>query len=709
MLLFSILFINRVVTIITMALCGLGLIGSAVFLLIKRRLSEVIYIIRQYGLWIQNYINGTAEPDMIYTITTLLLLCFCISLVVFFFSLKKPNFYVLLIGGTALFAVQGILDYFASNEALAFFIFVILVYYCLYIYQRISEKYNYTCIRQSKFILWVFPFAAFFAVISLFIPAKKTPVELQWLDGMLADAAAYFESIHFENAMPDKLSMLSTHVRSRRTRLGGDRRLKDTLVFVVESPDNSVYLRESIKEQYTGREWRERDNKSFTAVSGKSIALKSMDETAGWLSEDYFVKNVITVTYNDFRTKTVFAPMRAKRINFDTDKRIKCLVDQDGIILSPKYLQKNLSYHVEMYNPRWEDGKLADLLRKSSDISAGPIYDLYLQLPENLPQRVRELALNVAASASNRFDKVKALENFLSSNYEYTLNPGSVPKDRDFVDYFLFDSKKGYCTYYASAMAVMARAIGIPARYVEGYHLPYKPEKGTEYYVTKKQAHAWVEVYFEGVGWLMFEPTSPFTSRRSGASQALDTGSMAYEELYEEELYIQNVEGNHYAYGDLAGAYHDGLLDDGTGKKTERAMWGFYMAAAIAVILLFITGFNCLRIKARLYKYTKMDSRSCVINMYKYYLKVLKYNDLMMKKGETALKFAQRVDSHLSFWPMSFRMVTDIFNKARYSGHAVTEEDKKVVLEFYGNIIHRTKTDLKKAKFFIYRYLLGWI
>ena len=80
------------------------------------------------------------------------------------------------------------------------------------------------------------------------------------------------------------------------------------------------------------------------------------------------------------------------------------------------------------------------------------------------------------------------------------------PAERDFVSYFLLDSREGYCSYFASAMAVLCRAAGLPARYVEGYSLHAAP--GESVVLTGEDAHAWVEVYFNGVGWLSFDPTA---------------------------------------------------------------------------------------------------------------------------------------------------------------------------------------------------------
>ena len=88
----------------------------------------------------------------------------------------------------------------------------------------------------------------------------------------------------------------------------------------------------------------------------------------------------------------------------------------------------------------------------------------YLQLPDQLPQRVRDLSVSITDKYENDYDKAKAIESFLSTSFPYTLDTRALPRNRDFVDYFLFDQKKGYCTYFASAMTVMARCAGVPAR-----------------------------------------------------------------------------------------------------------------------------------------------------------------------------------------------------------------------------------------------------
>ncbi|HUL15507.1 MAG TPA: DUF3488 and transglutaminase-like domain-containing protein [Terriglobales bacterium] len=144
----------------------------------------------------------------------------------------------------------------------------------------------------------------------------------------------------------------------------------------------------------------------------------------------------------------------------------------------------------------------------------GAIASTYLQLP-NLDPRIAALARSVTAKASNPYDKAREIETYLRGHYSYTLDlvgkPGNSP-----LSHFLFETHAGHCEYFASAMAVMLREVGVPTREVNGFLPGEYNDLAGDYIVRASDAHSWVEVYFPGNGWVVFDPTPPGPAADSG-------------------------------------------------------------------------------------------------------------------------------------------------------------------------------------------------
>ena len=131
----------------------------------------------------------------------------------------------------------------------------------------------------------------------------------------------------------------------------------------------------------------------------------------------------------------------------------------------------------------------------------------YLQLPENLPVDIRELALELTRGRSSVYDKARLITTYLRTEIEYSDTIPAPPVGRDPLEWFLFTWQEGYCNYSASAEVVMLRSLGIPARMVVGFAQGQKVDNG-DFLILQKDAHAWPEVYFPEIGWVEFEPTA---------------------------------------------------------------------------------------------------------------------------------------------------------------------------------------------------------
>jgi transglutaminase-like putative cysteine protease len=131
----------------------------------------------------------------------------------------------------------------------------------------------------------------------------------------------------------------------------------------------------------------------------------------------------------------------------------------------------------------------------------------YLEVPDALSPRVAQLARDVTSELTTPYDKTAAVTNWLRANISYRETIPAPPANRDPLDWFLFDLKEGFCNYYATAEVLMLRSIGIPARLAVGYAQGELEELTEIYTVRQRDAHAWPEVYFPGLGWVEFEPT----------------------------------------------------------------------------------------------------------------------------------------------------------------------------------------------------------
>ena len=344
---------------------------------------------------------------------------------------------------------------------------------------------------------------------------------------------------------------------------------------------------------------------------------------------------------------------------------------------------------------------------KALNENSKQVYDKYLQLHELLPQRVKDLAASLTASADNNFDKAKAIEKYLASNYSYNLDVPPVPRDRDFVDYFLFDQTEGYCTYFASAMTVLARCAGLPARYVEGYMLPPDPVKddNSMYIVTNMQAHAWVEIYFEGYGWLPFEPTSPFRSAFYTVQVPEQVSySSGYDPSYQDYMEMMM---KYYSQMNTGGTIDIDMVEAEEGPSTSNII--LICTASFAAFLILLMLFNILRSKIRIFRILNLPIRDCILRSYDYYLKVLKLHGLALMPSETPHQYSERIDSALFFSPVRFKAVTDIFVKSRYSQNEISEKERLLYSDFYPGFLSEIKINMGKFKYFLFRYILGRI
>ncbi len=197
-------------------------------------------------------------------------------------------------------------------------------------------------------------------------------------------------------------------------------------------------------------------------------------------------------------TTALFAPYRARSIS----ERIQDIeVDNDESLYLRVQQLRRMQYQVVSEIPK-QTRAIDSSAGDSALTNPGP---QYLQLPNNLDARIAPLAREITSRGTSAIEKASLVEAYLKKNYQYTLqlrNPGVDP-----LGGFLFDTKAGHCEYFASAMAILLRAADVPTRMVTGFHMGEYNPVGNDYIVRESDAHAWVEVFSGGRGWIEFDPT----------------------------------------------------------------------------------------------------------------------------------------------------------------------------------------------------------
>ena len=325
--------------------------------------------------------------------------------------------------------------------------------------------------------------------------------------------------------------------------------------------------------------------------------------------------------------------------------------------------------------------------------------EYYLDIPESMPQEIADLAKEITEGAKSDYEKALAVEKYIAENYNYTLNP-VMPLDPrgDYVFNFLFDIKEGYCTAYASSMVMMLRTLGIPARYAEGYLVDMskkqRDEEGREFLIVYDyDGHAWPEVYLRGIGWIPFEPTV----------------SYAEDETPEAPPYIYNPPPR---LPEPGGAYivpepADDEDDEETAAAASGLPWLFYTGLTLILACAAVYAVNRFIISKRFKNFKSATTNAAVLHMLTYILIFLRRCGFVIHNNEGLRAFSKRVSSNFeTINPSGWDEAALIMQKARYSRHEISDEERKSVLEFTENLrkecLKNLKSNLKFKLRFVY-------
>lgn len=345
--------------------------------------------------------------------------------------------------------------------------------------------------------------------------------------GYLVQDAQDFWEYHWGDLPPLPVtSMRSMGLQPQRDRLGGDWETGDTPAL---TGSQNLLLRGQVLEFYTGSGWEDSagekpGNFRFESLfwqgrRGDAFGLKLPKEVSVPLLDELLTDvNADLRTLRNFRT--LFLPYRPKDVE-TTHGGSSLFFNMQGEAYWNSPPKSSVEYHIEgrtwNFRDKGFDRNMLYLEKELAYLGEDKSWDQAaancLQLPETLPGWVSGLALELTADSRSPYAKAIALRDWLSENCTYTLTPGPTDPEQDFVAEFLTE-RQGYCTYYASALTVLCRCAGIPARYATGYGMV---KDGKRYKATQATAHAWTEIYLGYIGWVpldaldqdIFQPDAP--------------------------------------------------------------------------------------------------------------------------------------------------------------------------------------------------------
>ena len=271
----------------------------------------------------------------------------------------------------------------------------------------------------------------------------------------------------------------------------------NTSVFKVSGAAHTKYLSNMVASIYDGHFWRLNSSDRNYVYHGEQLDY-------GIQMFSSFDRDTITIT--PLTNFSNFMPTSIYTIQVSSKTPLVYYPEQ-GVFYSKEIFRDQYSFTTIHY--RFNE----KVLENARTIEG----EQYLQLPDVITSRTRTLAYEITKGQDSPYGKAKAIEEYLKNNYKYDTSYTRAPSDREPVDYFLFEERKGVCANFNSAFVILARCVGIPARLVSGFSISPVAEEQTVY---ANQTHCWAEVGFETLGWIAFDATGGI----SGTSGCCEKG-----------------------------------------------------------------------------------------------------------------------------------------------------------------------------------------
>ncbi len=663
------------------------------------------FSIRDFGIWVIHFIVGAEDLSVQYVPLFIFFLVLSITSIGFFFIHKKFIFWPLLAFSTIIFLIE----WFFLYRQLFLPLLLVLPSLILLFGRSYLQRTGQT--GYGSWQLWCFPLV-FALVLLAFVATPRKPYAWKWdYLGTKVENINEFLGEYISFTKPRaSYSLSQTGFQPLGDRLGGPVQLDNEKVLQVKSP-YPIYLRGSIYNEYTGTSWKDTTNSKRYRMDSTAwekeretiFDLNLPDPTT--LSGDIYDKYVedieIEITTLQEGPSSLFSPNRVYDILSKDRWRLIPYYNSQGETFSTKNVPAQSTYILKVKYLHKEIPEFRQLVNSLSARSGSEWGDdeetlkrTFCQLPANYSKSVAQLAHFITKDYKMPYDKALALERYLRSYFVYTLTPDTPPRDKDFVEHFL-ETKKGYCTYFASAMAVMARTLSLPARYVEGYVLPASSWQTDTYEITNRHAHAWVEIFFDRIGWMTFDPSPPLSNSSSSYSAG------------DPQMVIN-------PYGEFLMKLEDQYIQEGVkkdaGKEKEVGAQSYFFVLPFLIVmgtvLVFILLLLLFRFRPFLVSRLYPQREKQVWYYFQDILRILSFTDTRLLPGETLYKYGARVDAWLVNSEGTFHKMVDILMAVQFGKQSVSADDVLTLYRFHRQLIRFIRHQQGFMKYFAKRIFL---
>jgi hypothetical protein len=319
---------------------------------------------------------------------------------------------------------------------------------------------------------------------------------------------------------------------------------------------------------------------------------------------------------------------------------------------------------------------------------------------------------------------------YLNRSTSYTLSPGRLPRNKDFVEYFLYENKIGYCTHFASAGALMLRAMGYPSRYVEGYLITeadlmnqtetsYRSDENStvEIIVKDYNAHAWVEVYYDGFGWIPVEFTTGYDMdilvEELGAIEKQYKDATKKDAIVPTEVTpspTERPEDNEIPSIPISNQEEGTDADNFNIEDKEKVRLGLREHIMIVLLFIFTSGF----VFYLLYRWkqrkiiTDENYSQKALRIYRRIERLVIHSHILPKKAKSLEDGEEYAKKHLTMIPIvDFMRCMDTVRKARFGKGSISYEEYMTVEYFYTNFWNRIYEGLPFIKKVYFRLCMN--